>query len=72
MMPLDDTARDAVLAGWSRSDAKALRRVTVPSPSLTRTVAVLSGPRITVLTAKAVDSVLGEVGSPRSLLNWAD
>jgi hypothetical protein len=35
-----------------------------------RTVAVSAGPRVSILTAKMVDSVLSEIGSMRSLLNF--
>jgi hypothetical protein len=49
------------------------RLVVNPSPHGAERVRILpvsGGPRITVLNAKLVDSVLSEVGSPRSLLNW--
>ncbi|MGP0067962.1 MAG: Ig-like domain repeat protein [Isosphaeraceae bacterium] len=68
LMPIDNTpARDVVLTVWSRFGAGASRRMTIPRSNLTRTFAVASGPRISVLNAKLVDSVLSEIGSSRFL-----
>ena len=70
IMPLDGTiaARDAVTAGWSRSGTSASRRVTVPRPGLSKSLAVPGGRRITVFNARLIDSALDDLGSKRSLL----
>ena len=41
----------------------------VQRSSLTKTYAISGRPRITILNAKLVDSVLSEIGSRRSLLS---
>ena len=71
LMPLDGTtaARDAVPSGRSRSGASASRRVTVPRPGLSKSLAVPGGRRITVFNARLIDSALDDLGSKRSLLS---
>ncbi len=70
MMPLDSTitARDAVRTGGSRSGGSASRQVTVPRRGHGQLFAVSGGRRITFLNARLVNSVLGEIGTKRSLL----
>jgi len=69
LMAIDNSiaAGGAALTGWFRFGAKASRPVKVTGPSLIKAIAVSIGPRITVLSARLVDSVLSEIGSPRSL-----